>query len=162
MTNMTYTASATRASTMTEARVRAVMQKVAANLRAFVVAGHLDYNRAIEWAADLTYLQLQECLEFFELQINGRSFGLRYRVGSDGSVQQDSAAGGLDVYGLPHGSTVQLYAHIRTGTPQHVREELARRGWGFNGRKIDAPETEHRTFSSNGYGLTRSKLGTWP
>jgi len=162
MTNMTYTASATRTSTMTEARVRAVMQKVAANLRAFVVAGHLNINRAIKWADDLTYLQVQECLEFFELQINGRSLGLRYRVSFDGSVQQDSAAGGLDVYGLPHGTSVQLYAHIYPYTPQHVREELARRGWGFNGRKIDAPETEHRAFSSNGYGLTRSKLGTWP
>ena len=147
---------------MTEARVGAVMLKVAANLRAFVVAGYLDTSRAMKWAVDLTYLQLQECLEFFEIQINGRSLGLRYRVSSDGSVQQDSAAGGLDVYGLPATSTVQLYAHLRNGTPQYVREELARRGWGFNGLQIDAPESEHRTFPSNGYGLTRSKLGIWP
>src|SRR5438552_3746552 len=108
MTNMTYTASASRTSTMTEARVRAVMEKVAANLRAFVVAGHLDRDRAVAWVSDLTYLQLQGCLEFFELQINGRSLGLRYTVRSDGSAQQDSAAGGLDVYGLPLGTIVHL------------------------------------------------------
>src|SRR5436309_1736276 len=103
MTHMMNTVTISQSTTMTEARVRAVMQKVAANLRAFVVAGHLDRDRAQKWADDLTYLQIQEALEFFELQIDGRSFGLRYTVRSDGSVQQDSASGGIDVYGLSPG-----------------------------------------------------------
>lgn len=161
-TMMINTASASQTSTMTEARVRAVMQNVAANLRAFVVAGHVGRDRALKWVEDLTYLQLVEALEFFELQINGRSFGLRYTVRSDGSVQQNSASGGLDVYGLPAGTTVQLYAHLRDITPRRVYEELGRRGWGTDGRKIEAPESEYRSFSSNGYGLTRATLGTWP
>lgn len=162
MSYIFYTATATGTTTMTEARVRAVMQKVAANLRAFVAAGYLDTARAQKWTQDLTYLQLQEVLEFFELQINGRSLGLRYYVRSDGSVQQDSTSGGLDVYGLPRGSTIQLYAHLRRDTPQRIYDELRQRGWGFNGQKIEAPESGHRTFSREGYSLIRAKLGTWP
>lgn len=162
MMTSTATATATRTTTTTEARVRAVMQKVAANLNAFVVAGLVDRTRAQKWANDLTYLQIEEAIDFFELQISNRSLGLRYTVSSDGSVQQDSAAGGLDIYGLPAGTTVKLYAHLRTGIPPRVREELGRRGWGFNGQKMEADESEHRSFSSGGYGVTRTKLGTWP
>jgi hypothetical protein len=147
---------------MTEARVRTVMQNVTANFSAFVVAGHIDRERAVEWIFDLTYLQVKECLDFFEVQLNGRSYGLRYTISSDGSVQQNSSSGGLDVYGLPAGTTVQLYAHLRDGTPQRILDELARRGWGFNGRKMEAPEYERRAFSRDGYGITRAKLGTWP
>jgi len=159
---MTTTATASQSNTMTEARVRAVMQNVAANLRAFVVAGHITTEQAVKWVTDLTYLQVQGVLECFELQLNGRSYGLRYTVRSDGSIQQNTASGGLDVYGLPARTTVQLYAHLRDDTPQRVYDELARRGWGTNGKRIDAPESEHRSFSSEGYGLTRAKLGTWP
>jgi hypothetical protein len=162
MSYETLTGSRSSSSTMTEARIRTVMHPVAANFSAFVIAGHIDRDRALKWISDLTYLQLKECLEFFELQLNGRSCGLRYTVSSDGSVQQNSPSGGLDLYGLPAGTTVQLYAHLRDGTPQSVYDELALRGWGFNGRKMEAPESEHRAFSSEGYGISRVKLGTWP
>jgi len=159
---MSYTATATRTTTTTETRVRTVMQKVAANFRAFVAANLVASARAQKWADDLTFLLVEEALEFFEVQINGRSFGLRYVVSSDGSLQQDSASGGIDVYGLAPGTSVNIYAHLRDDIPQSVRDELGRRGWGFNGKKIDAPESEHRGFSSEGYGLVRTKLGTWP
>ena len=77
-------------------------------------------------------------------------------------MQQDSASGGLDIYGLPAGTTVKLYAHLRAGSPQHVWDELKRRGWGFDGQKMEAEESEHRSFLSGGYGVTRTKLGPWP
>lgn len=159
---MTYTASATQTNTMTEARVRAVMQKVAANFSAFVVAGLVTAERAQKWVDDLTYLQVEGQLEFFELQLAGRTFGLRYTVSADGSVQQDSASGGIDVYGLRAGTTVQLFAKTKSPRPEYIQAELERRGWHFNGEKLEAAESEQRAFSKNGYGLTRSKLGTWP
>lgn len=138
------------------------MQKVAANLNAFVVAGLVDPARAQKWADDLAYLQIEEAIDFFEVQLNGRSLGLRYTISSDGSVQQDSASGGLDLYGLPAGTTMKLYADLRVGIPQRVRDELQRRGWGFDGQRMEAEESEHRSFSTGGYGLTRAKLGPWP
>jgi hypothetical protein len=159
---MTSTATSTRTTTTTEARVRAVMQKVAANLSAFVVAGIVDRARAQKWADDITYLLVEDSIDFFELQLNGRALGLRYTVSSDGSIHQDSASGGLDIYGLPAGTTVKLYAHVRSGISQAVWAELKRRGWGFDGQKMEAEESEPRPFSSEGFGLTRTKLGTWP
>ena len=159
---MTYAATATRTDTMTEARVRAVMQKVTANLNAFVVAGLVTAERARKWVNDLTYLQLEGQLEFFEIQLAGRTFGLRYTVSADGSIQQDSPSGGIDVYGLTAGTTVQLFASLRSPRPPYIQTELERRGWHFNGKKLEAPESEQRAFSNNGYGLLRSKLGTWP
>lgn len=159
---MTYTATASQTNTMTEARVRAVMQKVAANLNAFVVLGLLPADRALKWVADLTYLQVEGQLEFFELQLAGRTFGLRYTISADGTIQQDSTSGGIDVYGLSAGTTVQLYANLKSPRPQYIQTELERRGWHFNGKKLEAPESEQRAFSNNGYGVVRSKLGTWP
>jgi hypothetical protein len=164
---MSYVATATAslASTMTEARVRIVMYKVSANFTALVVAGHVTSQSARKWAEDLTYLQVAEALLYFELQIRppgGRQFGLRYTVSADGSVQQDSSSGGIDWHGIPVGTSVGLYAHLCDGIPGSVREELGRRGWGFDGKRLDAPESEARAFSASGYGLTRAKLGVWP
>ena len=159
------TATASRTSTMTEARVRIVMYKVSANFTALVVAGHVTTESSRKWAEDLTYLQVVEALLYFELQIRtpgGQRFGLRYTVSADGSVQQDSSSGGIDWHGIPVGTTVGLYAHLCDGVPGSVREELGRRGWGFNGNRLDAPESEPRAFSAGGYGLTRAKLGVWP
>ncbi len=150
---------------MTEARVRAVMQKVAANLVAFVLAGYFTKDQYFAWVADLTYLQLQEVLEFFEVQLctpAGARFGLRYTVSSDGSVQQDSASGGLDIYGLASGTHANLYAHLCNETPAHVWDELRRRGWSRSGNRLEGSASEQRTFSSGGYGLIRQKLGAWP
>ncbi len=150
---------------MTEARVRAVMNKVSANLVAFVVSGHVTQAQAAKWTDDLIYLQLQEALDFFEIQAtlpSGDKRGFRYRVSSDGSAQQDSSSGGIDVYGLPVGTKVGLFANLRPDISANVRTELGRRGWGFNGQQLAATESETRMYSNNGYGLTRSKLGIWP
>lgn len=163
---MSYTATASQTTTMTEARVGAVMQKVSANLASLVVARHLAPERAKRWQEDLTYLQVAEALEYFEIQIlapGGQRFGLRYTVSADGSLRQDSASGGLDPYGIPPSSTLNLYAHPRGGQlSATVRQYLVGRGWGFNGSRLEAQASEPRAFSADGYGLTRVKLGTWP
>lgn len=161
---MTYTATATATatSTMTEARVRAVMRKVGANFRAFVTAGLISEAQANKWTADLTYLQLVEALDYFEVQCAGKSYGLRYTVAADGSILQDAKSGGLDVYGIPKNASIGLYAHLRDDVPSSVRDELRKRGWGFNGSSLDGDASEQRSFSREGYGITRSKIGTWP
>lgn len=164
---MSYTATATRTSTTTttEARVRYVMQKVMANLYGLVVRGLLTQAGATKWSDDLIYLQLEDALDFFEVQIGevgADQCGLRYRVSNDGTLQQDASSGGLDLYGIPAGTPVRLYAHTYPSMRERVRPELERRGWGFSGKKLEAPESESRAFSSGGYGITRSKLGNWP
>ena len=164
---MTYaaTVTATSTTTMTEARVRAVMQKVSANFTAFVVKEHISTEIARKWTEDIAHLQLVEALKFFDIKIQaptGNPFGVRYTVSSDGSLQQDSASGGLNLYGLPPGTQVSLYAELHDGTPSSVYDWLRARGWGFNGTRLEGQQSQQRAFSSDGYGLVRQHLGTWP
>ncbi|MGC4120484.1 MAG: hypothetical protein QM765_39075 [Myxococcales bacterium] len=145
---MTTTATATVTTTMTEARVRAVMQKVSANLGAFVVAGKVSKEAAQSWAADLIYLQLNGALDFFEIQITpprGERFGLRYTVKADGSIQQDSPSGGLDVYGLPKDARINLFAHFNDSSPS-----LYAKSFGAEGG-VSMARSSKQLFQINGH-----------
>ncbi len=159
---MSFTTTATTTTTITEARVRAVMQKVRTTFTSLAVIGLITHEQAASWADDLTYLQLERAIEYFEIQLGGRKYGLRFSISDDGTIQQDSKSGGLDFYGLPMGTAANLYAHTRPNTPRRVFDELARRGWGTNGKRLEASTSERRAFSSNGYGIVREKLGEWP
>jgi hypothetical protein len=162
---MSYTATATISSTITKARVHAVMQKVRTAFTALAVLGLITHDQATKWGDDLTYLQLERAIEFFEIQLktlDGRRYGLRFTIFDDGTIQQDSKSGGLDFYGAPKGTTANVYAHTRPNTPQRVWDELARRGWGTNGKRLEAFASERRAFSNDGYGIVREKLGEWP
>lgn len=162
---MSYTTTASATSTITEARVRAVMQKVRTTFTALAVMGLITHDQATKWAEDLTYLQLERAIEFFEIQLktlSGQRFGLRFTIFDDGTIQQDSKSGGLDFYGAPKGTTANLYAHTRDNTPKRIFDELARRGWGTNGKRLEATASERRAFSNDGYGIVREKLGEWP
>ena len=162
---MSYTTTASISATITEAQVRAVMQKVRTTFTALAVMGLITHDQATKWATDLTYLQLERAIEFFEIQLktlHGWRYGLRFTIFDDGSIQQDSKPGGLDFYGAPKGTTAKLYAHTRANLPQRIWDELARRGWGTNGRGLEAATSERRAFSNDGYGIVREKLGEWP
>ena len=164
---MTYAATAARTTTTTttEARVRYVMGKVIANFNALVVCGLISPERAANWSDDLTYLQLADALAGFEVQFDkGRRepYGLSYRISNDGSVQQDSPSGGLDLYGIPESTPVSLCLDLRPGKYAQVLPYLERRGWKFSGKLMASTASESRSFSSGGYAITRSKLGTWP
>lgn len=161
---MTYTYTTSRTTTMTEARVRAVMRKVAANFCAFVAARHINETRAANWARDLTYMQTEEALDYFEVQVrepSGKEYGLRYTISADGTVVEDSSSGGLDVYGIPRGSKISLYAKPLPGQLEHIRDYLERNGWGFNGSSLDGETGASRSFSTGGYGITRQLVGDW-
>lgn len=163
---VTHALTATRSSanTMTEARVRAVMEKIMANFTAMVVCDLIPHERANRWSEDLTYLQLENALVTFQVQFRppGRPpYGIQYRVSNDGSVQQDSSSGGLDLYGIPKGTPVALCVDLRPERRTIVLPWLTERGWHFNGSLIQGAETESRSFSSGGYGVTRSMVGAW-
>lgn len=159
------TATATQTSTMTEARVCHVTRKAEANLEALVTAGHLSRSTMRRWIDDLIYLQTKEAIEFFEIQCRtpqGERFGLHYEVSNDGSIHHDARSGGIDVYGLPNGTSITLFARYRPNIPQHVLKELERRGWGPSDGALEGSHSERRAFSSEGYGLIRTMVGNWP
>lgn len=164
---MTYSTTSTRttATTTTAARVHYVMGKIMANFQALVAAGHLTHERASEWHEDLIAVQLLDALASFQVQFAATSaapYCLNYEISSDGSIQSDAASGGLDVYGIPRGTPLTLCVRLRAGKDAVGRAELARRGWVFDGKLIDASDSELRSFSTGGYGITRSKRGDWP
>lgn len=159
---MSYTATATATSTITEARVRAVMQKVRVTFTGLVIAGLITEERAAKWTTVLSYLQLEGVIEYFEIQLGGRQYGLRFTIFDDGSIQQDAKAGGIDFHALPKNTSVGLYTHTRANTPQYVYDELKKWGWGFNGQRLEAPAGDSRGFSKDGYGIVRERLGEWP
>jgi hypothetical protein len=43
-----------------------------------------------------------------------------------------------------------------------VRTYLNGRGWGTNGEAIKGVSVRDRAYAKDGYGVIRSKIGTWP
>lgn len=164
---MTYSSTTTRSTTTTttEARVRYVMGKVMSNFNALVAAGLLSRERADKWHEDLVAVQMIDALASFQVQFamgSSAPYCLNYEISSDGSVQMDATSGGLNVYDIPKNTSTTLCVGLHPGKYAVGREELERRGWTFNGKLMAATGSESRSFSSGGYGITRSKLGTWP
>jgi Bacterial HORMA domain family 1 len=162
---MTYTATASRSTTTTEARVRYVMQKVAANFTGLVVRGLVSQARADEWAEVVTYLLLEEALDGFQVQFDMAShapYCIHYAISTDGSIQADSPSGGLDYYGIVAGTPVGFCLNLKSSKRALAHAWLqARGGWTFNGRLLAGDDAEARSFSSGGFGVTRSKRGAW-
>lgn len=161
---MTYTATATRTTTTTEARVRYVMQKVAANFTGLVVRGLVTQARADEWTAVVTHMLLTEALDGFQVQFDMASrapYCIHYAVSTDGSILQDSPSGALDLYGIPHETPVSFCLDLRSSKHATARAWLDRRGGWGTGRILPGSDAEVRSFSSGGFAVTRSQRGTW-
>lgn len=162
---MTYTATAARTSTTTEARVRDVMQKVAANFTGLVVRGLVTEARADEWAEVVSYLLIAEALDGFQVQFDmaGRApYCIHYAVSTDGSIRSDSPSGGLDYYGIAAGTPVTFCLNLTAAKRAAANAWLKQRGgWTFDGKLLPGDDSDSRSFSSGGFAVTRSKRGTW-
>ena len=162
---MTYTATATRTTTTTEARVRYVMQKVAANFTGLVVRDLISQARADEWSEVVTYLLIEDALDGFQVQFDMASrapYCIHYAVSTDGSIQSDSPSGGLDYYSIAPGTPVSFCLNLKPSRRAAAHAWLQMRGgWTFNGKLLVGDDTEARSFSSGGFGVTRSKRGSW-
>jgi hypothetical protein len=161
----TFTITASRTNTFTQARVRHVMASVFEDFIAMTFSTVLELERVQGWEADLTHVMILEALESFQIQFtkpDGTKVGVGYRVSDDGSVSENAPAGGINYYLLPKGTHVALVLHLRGHAPKR-KEALAylrRRDWAFNGRLMEAGRHD-RAYSSEGYGLVRERLGTW-
>ena len=161
----TVTASASQSTTTTEARVRYVMQKVAANFTGLVVRGLISQARVDEWSEVVTYLLIEDALDGFQVQFDMTSsspYCIHYAVSSDGSIRSDSSSGGLDYYGIAAGTPVSFCLNLKSSKRAVAQKWLlARPGWTADGRILAGDDAEARSFSSGGFGVTRSKRGAW-
>lgn len=153
---MTYTRTQTR--TITEARVRYVLDKVEEDLTGLMVRGMLSHATWLSWREDVEYLLVRDGLTLYEFQVetpDGRKRAIRYRVEVDGMVYTDDRSGGLQVYDLPRNSKVCIVIQYRQGK-DHLRAEMRRRGWVLGASLVAGHESEDRVFSKDGYGHRRS------
>ena len=163
---MHYIQTRSRTSTYTETRVRHVMEKVYEDMLNLAHRGFLSYDRASEWHDDLSYLLNAQAICCFEVQLhrpNKTKAGWRYDLKDDGSILSDLDSGGLNLYGLPDDTEASLLVRYRDNHPnkEQVRAEMRKRGWTTGGSFIKGSSTRDRDYSKDGYGVYRSRVGTW-
>lgn len=158
---MTFTRTTT--GTFTEARVREVMRVVLEDIVGCITQGFLSRERAQRWNADLTYLLTEQAISSFELQFTqpgGARGAFQYEVSDNGSLFENTRSGGQRLHMLPRGTDVSLYVKYREDAEPHVKEEMRRRGWGA-GSSVGGTAVRDRAYSSEGYGVIRSRIGEW-
>jgi hypothetical protein len=129
----------TASTTMTAARVRNVM---------------------IEVGADFTTMKQFQ----LQLKCTGHSpIALEYTISSDGTLQSSDSAGGIDFFALPVGTKAGLYVTLTDEAlrSQAVLGYLRQRNWTFGGQAVTGGGTQDRTYSVDGYGVIRNKIGAW-
>lgn len=159
----TYTASQT--STFSEARARAVMRRVLGDFMNVASAGLIGRERIQGWYEELEYAVLHEVVDTFQLQLTkpgGERLGVSYTIRDDGTILEDSKAGGLDFQNFPPKTSVTLCLSYRPGAKhlEKVRTYFRERGW-TNGSLIDGLVSRDRAFSRDGFGIARGTLGDW-
>ena len=161
-----FTSTATRSSTLTDARLRAVMPEIGADFYNMASADLISFSTAQRWTDELTFVLQNAAAHGFQVQFtypNGQQVGLDYRVSSDGSIRESSMAGGIDYYALPQGtrSTFFIDLNFEASKIGLVQAYGQQRGWGV-GRELQGDLVRDRAYSKDGYGVIRGKIGMWP
>lgn len=161
---MGHTTTATRSATVsaTETRVRAVLRQVNVDLLAAVAAGLVSKDRTDGWYTDLAYMLKEDALKHFEIRVkdNGTLVAAwRYEVSNDGSLTLTDRGGGLGFYGFSRTATVSLVIQRRAGLSAEVTAAIDHLGWTAKVESLDGALTRERSYSKDGYGVVRSKIG---
>lgn len=159
------TRTATQASTFTAARAREVMRQVHGDFMNWGSAGFIAREKAQQWFEELEFAVLHNVVETFQIQLikpDGVRVGLSYTIRDDGSILEESKAGGFDPYNLPSGTRFSVCFRYRLGAANIARVDayLNSRGWGPNGNLLEGGERD-RGYSASGYGVERRKVGDW-
>lgn len=162
---MTTTRTATQANTFTEARAREVMRQVHGDFMNWASAGFIGRERAQQIVDDLEYAVLQQVVETFQVQLvrpDGEPAGLSYMIRDDGSILEESKAGGFNPYNLPTGTKLSVCLQYRSNAAKRweVDAYLNRRGWQNNGQLLEGGARD-RAYSQDGFGAERIKIGAW-
>ena len=157
---MSYTQTRSQTSTFTEARARYVMEKVQEDLVALAIAGPITFERMRKLYDDLTYMAKAQALTSIDLKFSGGG-GIRYAFSDNGTLLMDDDGGGLNLYGLPSSTTVDVVVKYGPKVAEPVRTEMRRRGWVSGGTLLEGDSQSDRTFSKDGYGAERHIFGDW-
>jgi len=160
---MTYTQTRTQANTVTitETRVRAVLRQISVDMFAAVIRGFASKETIDKWKDDLFYMLSKDALYYFELRV---SLGVqikaawRYEISTDGRLTTSEKGGGINFYDLPNNSILSLVIKRRENLASQITEEINRRGWTSSVKTLTSNQTKERSYSKDGYGVTRHRL----
>jgi hypothetical protein len=129
-------------------------------------AGLIARETIQQWHEEVEYAVLHEVVDTFELQFtkpDGTTVGLSYTVRDDGTILEESKAGGIDFHGFPSGTRVRLLLTYQESAKnlEKVRAYLRNHGWTAGGSLLDGPTTRDRAFSKDGFAIARGKKGDW-
>lgn len=163
---MTTSYTSSHTSTFSEARARAVMQHVLGDFMNVASAGLIARETIQKWHEEVEHIVLLEVLEAFHLQFtrpDGSRLALVYAVRDDGTILEESKAGGVDFHGLPAGTSVTIRLVYRVGAKNldAAHAYLRSRGWGAGGSLVEGVVSRDREFSRGGFGIARGKVGDW-
>jgi hypothetical protein len=163
---MSLTGTASRTGTYTEARLRAIMPEVVADIQGLAAVDIINTDTAIRWAEDLAFVLQQQAARGFQIKLlkpgSVEEVALDYKVSSDGTLHESSFSGGIDYYALPRGTRAILWVDIDQSSRNIavVDHYTQSRGWG-TGNRVTGTSVRDRAYSKEGYGVIRGRIGTW-
>jgi hypothetical protein len=161
-----FTITAARTTTFTDARVRYIMDKVLEDLVMIAACDFATVENVKKWAEEVTMILLLQAAELFQIKFarpDGAPAAITYRISDDGSLSEDGASGGINYFVHPSGTKASIVIRLREGSRkrQEAVDYLKGRGWSFNGRVLEDEGARDRAYSSSGYGVTRNLVGKW-
>ncbi len=163
---MTTSNTVSQTSTFSEARAREVMRHVLGDFMGIASAGLVARETIQRWHEEVEYVVLLEVVEAFQVQFtrpDGPRLALMYAVRDDGTILEESKAGGLDFHSLPTGTRVAIRLVYRQGAKklEEAQKYLTGRGWGAGASLVEGIVSRDREFSKGGFGIARGKVGDW-
>jgi Bacterial HORMA domain family 1 len=142
------------------------MRRVLGDFMNVASAGLVRREAIQQWYEALEYAVLHEVVDTFQLQLTrpgGERLGVSYTIRDDGTILEDSKAGGLDFQNFLPGTAVTICLSYRQGAKNlaEVQAYLRGRGWTTNGSLIGGVVNRDRAYSQGGFGVFRGTLGDW-
>lgn len=158
----TTTITKTQSDTFTESRAKYVLGKIFDDFNGIIFRGFTSTSSdSIKvWRDDIAFIMEQNALHHFEIQFSygSDSWTLRYEVDKFGGIARDDDSGGSDFYNIPINAELNIVVR-RDNSNDTVSNYLKRRGWVSGGNFVAEDSSGDRTYSKDGFGVNRKKLG---
>ena len=154
-----YTKSETN--TYTEARAKYVLGKLEQDFQSIHNRDfdHITWDTLKVWLEDVSFVVHQKALTRCQIKFewpDSPGAAVDYHMVTDGSIQIDGDASGLDFYRVPKHAKVRITIR-RDPNNQTVTDYLAQRGWG-KGSFLEGEFTDQGGYSKDGYGANMSSF----
>lgn len=158
-----YTTTRTETSTFTESRARVVFSKIYADIIGLEMRGFITKADSAEWQEILLYAISRNALTKYQICLtkpDSSKEAFIYEVSDDGSISGSDASGGINFHSYPDSTSASILISRKDSlsTDQNWLDLLKKHGWVSGGKYLEGTVTKEKTFSKDGFGITRSKV----